>query len=186
MRLLLLSILLSTLLFGVSSNPLLLRAQASIFPKLILLAKEPKTLLVDGAIVFAIVYEAADIVTARKLKELMQQQYHGQIEGFPFKVVLLQYSELDKTLKASAIMALHSDKQITKPAELAIKKSILSFVGDAADLKKGYLFALNLERSTVIYMNKPMLSAYRIEFSNTLYHVVRFFDENKENTFALD
>lgn len=177
MRLLLLSILLSTALFGVSSNPLLLRAQASIFPKLILLAKKPRNFLVDGSIIFVIVYESQDAITAGKLKELMQEQYHGQIEGFPFKVILIQYSDLDKTVEASAIMALHSDKHIEEPARLAIDKKCISFVEDAADLNKGYLFALNLERSTVIYMNKPMLPDYNIEFSNTLYRVVRFFDD---------
>jgi hypothetical protein len=178
MRLLLLSVLLSTALFGVNSNPLLLRAQASIFPKLILLAKEPKAFHVGGTIVFAIIHETSDTITANKLKALMQQQYGGVIEGFPFKVTLIQYSKLDETVQASAIMALHSDRHIGEPVELAIKKNIISFVGDAADLYKGYLFALNLERSTVIYMNKPMLPAYRIEFTDTLYQVVRFFDEN--------
>lgn len=186
MRLLLLSILIGTSLFGAGSNQLLLRAQAAIFPKLILLVKEPKNLLVDGSIVFAIVYEAEESASAAGLKLLMEQQHKGQIEGYPFKVILIQYSELKQTLEASAVMALPSKKHIDEPAKLAIKKKIISFVGDAAYLNRGYLFSLNLERSTVIYMNKPMLPYYGIEFSNTLYHVVRFFDENKENTFTLD
>jgi hypothetical protein len=172
-------------LFGFSYSPLMLKAQASIFPKLLLLAKEPQKLLVRGSIVFAIVHEADDTVPASRLKSLMQQQFKGRIEGYPFKVVLVQYSELDETVEASAVMALHSEKHIDEPARLAVKKKIVSFVEDAAYLDKGYLFSLNLERSTVIYMNKTMLPYYGIEFSDTLYHVVRFFDDNKESTFPL-
>lgn len=186
MRLWLLTILIAAPLFGFDYNPLLLRAQASIFPKLILLVKEPKKVLVEGSIVFAIVHEAEDTASASRLKTLMEQQYNGQIEGYPFNVILIQYSKLNETLEASAVMALHSEKHIDEPAKLAIKKNIISFVEDAAYLNEGYLFSLNLERSTVIYMNKPMLPYYGIEFSNTLYHVVRFFDENKASAFTLD
>jgi len=177
MRFWLLCIFISTTLFGVNANPLLHRAQASIFPKLILLAKEPKNFLVDGRIVFAIVYEEEDSASASRLRTLMEQQYNGYIEEYPFTVVLIQYSKLDETLQASAVMALHSEKHIGEPAKLAIKKKIISFVEDVAYLNHGYLFSLNLERSTVIYMNKPMLPYYGIEFSDTLYRVVRFFDE---------
>jgi hypothetical protein len=185
MRLWLATMLIVLPLFGFSYSPLLLKAQASIFPKLLLLAKEPQKLLVEGGIVFAIVHEAEDTLSASGLKTLMEQQYKGRIEGYPFKVILIQYSELDDTLDASAIMALHSEKHIDEPAKLAIRKKIVSFVEDAAYLNEGYLFSLNLERSTVIYMNKPMLPYYGIEFSDTLYHVVRFFDEKKESAFPL-
>lgn len=177
MRFWLLCILIGTTLFGANSNLLLHRAQASIFPKLILLAKEPNNILVNGKIIFAIVYEDEDVAVATKLRTLMEQQYNDYIENYPFKVVLIQYSELNEALRASAVMALHSEKHIGEPAKLAIKKKIISFVEDAAYLNQGYLFALNLERSTIIYMNKPMLPYYGIEFSDTLYHVVRFYDE---------
>lgn len=185
MRLWLITMLIVVPLFGFSYNPLLLRAQASIFPKVLLLVKEPKKLLVEGNIVFAIVYESEDKEPASELKRLMEEQYKGSIEGYPFKVILIQYSKLDEKLECSALLALHSDNHIGFPVKLAIKKKIVTFVEDAAYLKEGYLFSLNLERATVIYMNKPMLPYYGIEFSDTLYHVVRFFDENKEGAFPL-
>ena len=183
MRLWLITLLVVVPLFASSYSPLLLRAQASIFPKLLLLAKEPEKLLVKGGIVFAIVYEDEDRESAFGLKTLMEQQYKGTIEGYPFKVILIQFTELNERLECSAVMALHSDKYMDEPVKLAIKKKIVSFVADAVYLKEGYLFSLNLERSTVIYMNKPMLPYYGIEFSDTLYHVVRFFDENKKSAF---
>jgi len=185
MRLWLLSILACISLFGFENN-LLLRAEISIFPKLLLLTKEPQKILVNGGIVFTIVYEDEDIDSALTLKTLMDKQYKGFIENYPFSVILVQYSKLDERLETSAIMALRSKDHIDKPAKLAIKKKVISFVEDVAYLKEGYLFSLNLERSTIIYMNKPMLRYYGIEFSDTLYHVVRFFDENKESTFTLD
>jgi hypothetical protein len=185
MRLWLMTLLFVVPLFASSYSPLLLRAQASIFPKMLLLVKEPQRLLVQGSIVFAIVYEEEDRESAFELKTLMQQQYKGDIEGYPFKVILVKFNELNEKLECSAIMALHSDKHMAEPVKLAIEKKIVSFVADAVYLKEGYLFSLNLERSTVIYMNKPMLPYYGIEFSDTLYHVVRFFDENKKSAFPL-
>lgn len=178
MRTWLLSILVVVPLFGFNYNPLLLEAQASIFPKLLLLAKEPQKLLVNERIVFAVVHEAEDIESALELKHLMEEQYKSHIEGYPFSVILVEYSKLNETFEASAVLALHSEAFIHELAQLVIKKKIVSFVGDVVNLKEGFLFSLNLERSTVIYMNKPMLPSYGIEFSDTLYHVVRYFDEN--------
>lgn len=178
MRLWLLIVFAAMPVFGFNYNPLLLKAQASIFPKLLMLAKEPEKLLVNENIVFAIIHEAEDIESASKLKVLIEDKYDGQIEGYPFRIVLRDYAKLNDALEASAIIALHSERFIAELAQLVIKKKIVSFVGDAVHLKEGFLFSLNLERSTVIYMNKPMLPYYGVEFSDTLYHVVRFVDEN--------
>jgi len=178
MRLWLLIVLTAIPIFGFNYNPLLLEAQASLFPKLLMLAQEPEKLLVKENIVVAIIHEAEDIESALKLKSLMEEQYEDAIEGYPFTIVLLEYSKLNEDMEVSAVIALHSEKYLNKLAQLVIKKKIVSFVSDAAYLKEGFLFSLNLERSTVIYMNKPILPSYGIEFSDTLYHVVRFFDEN--------
>jgi hypothetical protein len=178
MRLWLLIVLAAIPIFGFNYNPLLLKAQASIFPKLFMLVKEPEKLLVNKNIVFAVVHEEEDFESAWQLKNLIEEQYNNRLEGYPFRIVLVEYERLDDTLEASAVIALHSEEFIQELARLVIKKKILSFVGDAAQLKEGFLFSLNLERSTVIYMNKPMLPNYGVEFSDTLYHVVRFFDED--------
>lgn len=164
--------------FGFNYNPLLLKAQASIFPKLLMLAEEPEKLLVNKDIVFAIIHEEEDFESAWQLKNLMEEEYAGRLEGYSLRIVLMEYEKLDDKLEASAVIALHSDRFIGELARLVIKKKIVSFVGDAFHLKEGFLFSLNLERSTVIYMNKPMLPYYGVEFSDTLYHVVRFVDEN--------
>jgi len=178
MRLWLLIILVAIPIFGFNYNPLLLKAQASIFPKLFMLVKEPEKLLIQKDVVFAIIHESEDFESAWQLKNMIEEQYDGRLEGYPFRIDLIEYEKLDDTLQVSAVIALHSEVFIQKLAQLVIKKKIISFVGDVAHLKEGFLFSLNLERSTVIYMNKPMLPRYGVEFSDTLYHVVRFFDEN--------
>ena len=178
MRLWLLIVLIVIPVFGFNYNPLLLKAQASIFPKLFMLVKEPERLLVDESVVFAIIHEEEDFESAWQLKNLIEDQYDGRLTGYPFRIILIEYERLDEKLEASAVIALHSEKYIHELAQLVIKKKILSFVGDAIHLKEGFLFSLNLERSAVIYMNKPMIPSYGVEFSDTLYHVVRFFDED--------
>jgi hypothetical protein len=174
----LLIILAAVPIFGFNYNPLRLKAQASIFPKLFMLVKQPEKLLVQKDVVFAIIHESEDFESAWQLKNMIEEQYHGRLEGYPFRVDLIEYEKLDDTLQASAVIGLHSELFIRKLAQLVIKKKIVSFVGDVIHLKEGFLFSLNLERSAVIYMNKPMLPRYGIEFSDTLYHVVRFFDGN--------
>ncbi len=178
MRLWLLIVLAAIPIFGFNYNPLLLKAQASIFPKLFMLVKEPEKLLVNKSIVFAVVHEEEDFESAWQLKNMIEEQYSNRLAGYPFRIILVEYEKLDDRLEASAVIALHSERFIQELAQLVIKKKILSFVGDAVHLKEGFLFSLNLERSAVIYMNKPMLPYYGVEFSDTLYHVVRFFDED--------
>ena len=178
MRLWALVVLIVIPVFGFNYNPLLLKAQASIFPKLFMLVKEPDRILVKKDVVFAVIHEEEDFESAWQLKNMIEEQYDGRLEGYPFRIILIEYEKLDDTLEASAVIALHSEKFIQKLAQLVIKKKIVSFVGDAVDLKEGFLFSLNLERSAVIYMNKPMIPYYGIEFSDTLYHVVRFLDAN--------
>jgi len=164
-------------LFGFTYNQLQINAQASIFPKLLLLDKHPDTLLVDGKILFVIAYEPEDVLTASRLKAQMEQLYPGHIEGYPFEVKTVTFDRIDTSLNASALYVLHSEKSLQTASNVARDKGIVSFVYDIADLDKGYLFALTLERRTVIYLNRAMLPRYGITFADPLYQIVRFVDE---------
>lgn len=157
-------------------NPLLLRAQSTIFPKLLLLCETPKTLLVGNTMVLTIVHTQEDILTATALKLMINEQYHDHLGAYPFKIKLRRFDRLDGIHKSSAYYLL----KLPAPApviNLALRQHSITFAYDVADLEAGALFSLALQRHTIIYLNHGILDRYRIRFNETLYQVVRFTDD---------
>jgi len=165
-------------------NPLQLNAQTIIFPKLLLLKKDPESLLIDGRIRFCILYEPEDREVAAHITARLQRLYPGTIEGYPFEATMLQYGELSEETRASALLMLYSDKGVGRAVAYAQRHGIITFAYDTSYLRKGVLFALGIERTTIIYLNRSALSNYRIQFSDVLYQIVRFVDGNAENGLA--
>ncbi|MHC3993352.1 hypothetical protein ACXWTF_00825 [Thiomicrolovo sp. ZZH C-3] len=184
MRLLTLLLLLCTSGFALHYNTLQLNAETIIFPKLLLLKKQPESLLIDGRIRFGIVYEAEDRAVASKLVKRLQRLYPGTIEGYPFEATMLQYRELGPGTKASALLMLHSETQMRPAAAFAKAHGIVTFAYNMASLKQGLLFGLGIERTTRVYLNREALSEYGIEFSESLYQIVRFIDGTAETGLA--
>ena len=56
--------------FGYHYDDIVLKAQASIFPKIILLDKKIQNKLIDGKIVYTIVYNKSDYNTALSIEKL--------------------------------------------------------------------------------------------------------------------
>ena len=162
-------------------NPLQLNAEAMIFPKLLLLKKDPSSLLVDGRIRFCILYEPEDRTTAEYIRTRLRERYPETLEGFPFEAVILPYSELGADPHVSALLMLHADQAIGMAVAFAQKNGIVTFAYDSSYLEKGLLFALGIERTMVIYLNRDALSRYKIQFSDALYQIVRFVDGNTQN-----
>lgn len=184
MRFLMLLMLLWSSLSAMHYNTLQLNAETIIFPKLLLLKKTPESLLVDGRIRFCILYEPEDSAVASRLTARLQRLYPGTIAGYPFEATMLQYDEIGTGTKASAMLMLYSETQIQKAAAYAREHGIVTFAYDAASLKNGLLFALGIERTTRIYLNREALSEYKIEFSEALYQIVRFVDGTAEKGLA--
>lgn len=163
-------------------NPLQLNAQTIIFPKLLLLKKAPKSLLVDGRIRFCILYEPEDRTVARHIVARLQRLYPDTIEGYPFEATMLQYDDITEDTQVSALLMLYSEHGTARAVAYAQRHGIVTFAYDVASLQNGLLFALGIERSTVIYLNRNALSKYKIQFSDALYQIVRFVDENATNS----
>jgi hypothetical protein len=184
MRLLMLLMLCWGSLSAMYYNTLQLNAESIIFPKLLLLKKEPESLLIDGRIRFCILYEPEDRAVASHLRTRLRRLYPGAIEGYPFEVTMIQYNEVASGTKASAFLMLYSDSRMKQAAAYAREHGIVTFAYDVASLKNGLLFALGIERTTRIYLNREALSEYKIEFSEALYQIVRFVDGTAKNGLA--
>ena len=186
MRTLLLLLLMGTSLFGTYYNMLQLNAESMIFPKLLLLKKDPSTLLHGGSIRFYIVYEPEDGEIAEHIKSRMQHLYADAIEGYPFDVHMVQYSRLGDAAAPSAMLLLRSSAHLAEAAAYAKARRIVTFAYDVCYLEKGFLFSLGIERTTLIYLNRRALSEYGIEFSDVLYQIVRFVDEDTQSGLTVE
>jgi len=168
-------------LYGFSYNDILLKAQASIFPKIILLDKKVSNKLVDGKIIYTIVYEKDDYNTALEINKFIDASYNGHFNGYAYKINLVEFSDLSNETQATAIYTLNSDKYIKKVAEVAKQKGVITFAYDINNLKNGLLFSLMLEKSSVLYLNKESLYNQAISFVDSLYLIVKFIDRSSSD-----
>ncbi|MCF6309167.1 MAG: hypothetical protein L3J19_01635 [Sulfurimonas sp.] len=178
MRILALILLFGSLLFGSNYNYILLEAQATIFPKIMLLDKRLEEKLVDGKIVFIVVYEKSDHTTALEISRLIKSIYINNMDKYKYIVELVEFTDLTNSTEATAIYALNSNSHIANAAKIANEKGIIAFSYDNNNLKKGMLFSLMLEKSTVLYLNKDNIPKKKVDFVDSLYQIVRFIDKD--------
>ena len=108
-----------SVVFGNGYDMLLLKAQASIFPKILLLDKNIDKKLVDGKIVYVIVYREDDLFTALKIRDLIELEHEHHLGRYGLAVRLLKYSEISPDIEAAAIYALRLPEAIEKVAQIA-------------------------------------------------------------------
>lgn len=166
------------LAYGYEYNSLLLKAQASIFPKIMLLDKKIEEKLVDAKIIYTIVYDKDDYDTALFIYELINEKYKGRFDQYAYRINLVEFSDFSSETQASAIYILNSGENIKTAADIAREKGIISFSYDINNLKHGLLFSLMLEKSTVLYINKENLYTQKVDFVDALLQMVRFIDND--------
>ncbi len=165
-----------TILQAYSYDDVLLKAQASIFPKIMLLDKKIEEKLIDGEIIYTIVYDQQDHDTAKEIKKFIDENNNGFFDKYAYKINLVKSSELSSLTQTSAIYALITSQNSKKIANIAKEKGIISFSYDINDLKNGFLFSLMLEKSAVLYLNKANLYTNKVDFVVSLLQMVKFVD----------
>ncbi len=166
--------------FAYSYNELLLKAQATIFPKLLLLDEKLDEKLVNGKIVYTIVYKERDYFTALEVRDLLETNHNHGLNGYKFVISMIKYSDISPDIEATALYALNAEKDIAKVARIALSKNIITFAYNVEDTKKGLLFSLAMERSTVIYLNREVLQNCKVDFVDSLYQIVRLIDAKQK------
>ncbi len=140
--------------FGYNYDEVLLKAQASIFPKVMLLDKKIENKLIDNKIVYTIVHDKIDYITAVSIKEFINKTFQGQLDKYNYKINLVEIDEFSDQTEASAIYVLNLNEHIEKIANIAKEKGIISFSYSINNLRKGLMFSLVIEKSTVLYLKK--------------------------------
>ena len=83
-----------TTLFGYEYDELLLKAQANIFPKLILLDKDISKKVLNNQIVFCIVHHASDRIKSENIKSIIEKKFGNKIERYHLKIILKEFDEI--------------------------------------------------------------------------------------------
>lgn len=171
-------LLLINLAYGYNYDDLLLKAQASIFPKIMLLDQKLGDKLIDGEIVYTIVYDKSDYLEALEIKEFIDANYKGHFDEYEYKINLVEFSALTSQTQTSAFYVLNlSDQEIKQVANFAKEKGVISFSYEVNNLKYGLLFSLMLKNSTMLYLNKEYLDTAKIDFVDSLLQMVRYVDK---------
>ncbi|MBU1215809.1 hypothetical protein KJ870_11155 [bacterium] len=177
-KILFLYLTLVSLAFGYNYDDVVLKAQASIFPKIILLDKKIDNKLIDGKIVYTIVYDKTDYLTALSIEKFIDKKFQGYLDTYSYKINLVDLENFSEKTEASAIYVLNLKEHVERIATLARKKGIISFSYDLNNLKKGLMFSLVIEKSTVLYLKKENLFTKKIDFVDALLQMVRFVDQD--------
>lgn len=180
-KILFLYLTLVTLAFGYNYDEVLLKAQASIFPKIMLLDKKLDNKLVDNKIVYTIVYDKSDYRTALDIKNFINAKHNGFLDRYVYKINLVEFSKFSEKTEASAVYVLNLGKHVEKIASITKAKGIISFSYDLNDLKKGLMFSLSIKKSTILYLEKENLYTQDVDFVDSLLQMVRFIDSNSFN-----
>ena len=164
--------------FAYNYDDVLLKAQASIFPKIMLLDKKVEDKLIGGELVYTIVYDKYDYNKAVEVSKYINENYKGYFDKYRYKINFVDVLEFSEKTEASAIYVLNLEKEIQKVADIAKKKGIISFSYDISNLKKGLMFSLVIEKSIVLYLKKENLQNNKVEFVDSLLQIVKFTESD--------
>ena len=174
------SLLLLLLSFQVKAydyDPLLMRAQASIFPKIILLDKDLKQKLASDQVVISILYSASEKDTAVKLKDLIEKQYKHNLGKQKLTIDLIDFNNFNESSTSTAYFLLKgADKYHNKVTAHAAKKQRLAFSYDYKDFKTNALVSVLMKEKTYIYLNKSAIHDYDIKFLPLFYKIVKVIE----------
>ena len=158
-------------------DPLLLRAQASIFPKIVLLDKDISKKTTGDKVVFTIVYKEQDKKVAHQFKDLIKDKYRSSLGNKGMVINLTTFEDFDYASNASAYILLQGPKDLFKKvvSHASINNRIL-FSYSYTDFKYDALISLYVKEKTYIYLNKSSVKLYDISFSPIFYKIAKIVE----------
>ncbi len=165
-------------LFGYEYDKLLLKAQANIFPKLILLDQDISKKVIDKEIVFCIVYHPSDRIKSIQIKKMIEDKFGDLLEDYKLNIVLKQFDEMKDDDKSTAYYILQGvSKKVKQVCDIAQKRKVPTFVYEPLYFKNGALLSLAMHNESTIYLNKKVHKSYGINFVDIFYQIVRFSND---------
>jgi len=172
-----LALMISTSVQAYDYDPLLMRAQATIFPKIILLDKDLQGKIDDGKIIIYVLHSKEDKEVALTVKELILKQYKNGLGKNELSIKVVDFVSFDGNSKATAYFLLKGNKEIHgKITEKAATQNRLVFSYDYKDFTNNALVSILMKEKTYIYLNKQAIHAYDINFLPLFYKIVKVIE----------
>jgi len=161
-------------LFSLDYDNLLIRAQASMFPKIILLDKNVNANITDSTVSLAVIYNKRELKEAKILKNLIDSQYKEVLGKYKFKVNLIDVEDF-KDSDSSTAYYLFDSSGVSKKRVIshALNHRRICFSYNYKDFDDKTLISLFLKEKTYIYINKSVINDYNIKFVPIFYNIAK-------------
>ena len=158
-------------------DPLLLRAQASIFPKIILLDKHIDKKSTNNIVDISIIYAGQDAYVAQQLKSSIMDEYGNGLGNKKLVINLNTFEEINQTSPATAYILLQgSEQELEKVISYASSNNRIVFSYSYTDFKHNSLISLYVKEKTYIYLNKAAVQLYDIKFLPMFYNLTKIIE----------
>lgn len=158
-------------------DPLLLRTQASIFPKIILLDKDLSSKITDNEIVLTIVSTGKDKYIAQYFKGLLEDKYPDGLGNKNLVVNTVIFEEFDKNSQATAYIVLRGAEPLFKEiVSHASGNKRIVFSYSYTDFEYNALISLYVKEKTYVYLNKSAIKLYDIKFLSIFYKITKIIE----------
>lgn len=155
-------------------DPLLLRAQASIFPKIVLLDQDLDKKTPGDEVVITIVSTALDPHIAQQLRKSIEDKYRGRLGSKSLTVNVTTFEEFSPNTLATAYIVLHgSESLIEKVVSYASSHERIVFSYSYSSFIYKALVSLNVKEKTYVYLNKSAIQLYNIRFFPVFYNIAK-------------
>lgn len=163
--------------FAADTDPLLMRAQAAIYPKIILLDKDLGEKTAANVVVIKIAHASADRESALEMRRLIEKEYQNNLGGNPLRIETLSFDEFDGQAPATAYILMSGPAAVhQKITQYASGHHRVVFSYDYKDMKNNALISLLMKEKTYIYLNKAAMQQYDVRFLPLFYKIVKVLE----------
>ena len=157
-------------------DPLLLRAQASIFPKIVQLDKNLAEKTLNDEIVLTIIAVSQD-AAAQKLQNLIEEKYKKSLGNRRLTVNVVSFEDYNKKPLATAYIVLQGPELLFKDIiSYASSHGRIVFSYSYTDFRHNALISLLVKEKTYIYLNKTAIQLYDIKFLPVFYKITKIIE----------
>ena len=155
-------------------DPLLLRAQASIFPKIILLDKDLAKKTLDNKVVITIVSTEQDQHVAQEVKNSIEAKYGGHLGNKNLDINVITFENFNQESLSTAYIILQgTESSFDNVVSYASSHSRIVFSYSYTDFRHKSLISLYVKEKTYIYVNKATVQLYGINFLPIFYKIIK-------------
>ena len=160
-----------------SYNEHILKIEANIIPRIILMDYNVEDKLVDGKITIAVLHNPTDMVTAQKIEKFLKEKYPNGLKHYPIAVRLLPYTALtEHSPRATLYYLMDSNLANIKNAiGIANRYRALAFSHDAQNLRYGAHISLRIDKKIIPYINPASLKESKISLRPALFAISELF-----------